>query len=100
MPSQLASSAAGVPGVQPYCTWPATHTLTPVAAHAPTPQLVALPAKSSSTLPSQSSSTPSQVASLVLPPPPDGAQLFWTWPSTHEVMPMPPQLPQVTPTDT
>jgi hypothetical protein len=39
---QVASLAAGVPGVQLFCSAPATQLVAPAAAHAPTPQLVAI----------------------------------------------------------
>jgi hypothetical protein len=55
-PSQVASEAAGLPGVHVSPGVPATQVVIPVEAHAPTPQLLGAGVKSSSAVPSQSSS--------------------------------------------
>src|SRR5262245_21355771 len=60
---QVLSSAAGAPGVQLFCTTPATHEVVPDLTHAPTPQVVGAGTYASSIRVSPSSSTPSQSSS-------------------------------------
>ena len=91
MPSQVASSAAGVVGAQVSPSIPAAQVCTPVAAHTPTPQLVAWAAKSSSATPSQSSSRPSQMASSAAGVP--GVQVISIAPPTHDSTPEAVQAP-------
>src|SRR5262249_22655426 len=85
-PSQLASSAAGVPAWPDSCTCPFTHAFMPVLAHAPTPQFVAIATKPSSSWPLQLLSTPSQLASFFAGVP--AVQLFLTTPPTQFVAPV------------
>src|SRR5262245_42526527 len=59
-PSQVASEAAGDPGVHVFCSTPATQEIAPAAWQAPTPHVVSADWKSSSAVPSQSSSIPLQ----------------------------------------
>jgi hypothetical protein len=91
MPSQVASSAAGDPGVQLSSSTPPTQEVTPLDVQAPTPQLVGAETKSSSAVPSQSSSIPSQVASSAAGVP--GAQLSSIEPFTQDVVPLAWQAP-------
>ena len=85
MPSQSASWAAATPGAQESCSAPPEQLTVPVAAQAPCPHWEVWGSQSSSVAPSQSSSTPSQVASLVAPPP--AAQVSTTSPPTQTASP-------------
>ena len=80
-PSQVASSAAAVPGVQLSTTAPDAQLVEPVEAHAPTPHVVGAGTKSSSVVPSQSSSTPLQMESSIAGVP--GEHVSTTEPDTQ-----------------
>jgi len=99
-PSHVASSAAGVPGVQVSPSAPPVQLVLPVEAHAPTPQDVGAGTKSSSAVPSQSSSAPLQTESSAAGVP--GVQLSTTAPLTQELEPVEAQapVPQVVGTET
>jgi hypothetical protein len=85
-PLHMASSTAGVPGVQLSTTAPLTQEVEPVEAHAPRPHAVGAGTKSSSVVPSQSSSAPLHVTSLAAGVP--GVQLSTIDPLTQEVEPV------------
>ena len=85
MPSQVASVARGVPGVQNVDTAPATHAVVPVDAHAPTPHVAVTGTYPSSRIPLQSSSTSSHVVSLAAGVP--GVHIVTGVPATQSVTP-------------
>src|SRR5687767_15152764 len=86
MPLQDVSLAAGVPGVHPLCTTPATQDEVPPAAQAPTPHDVDVGEYASSALPSQSSSA--LLHDVSAPAGEPGVQSSVSSPSTQDVLPV------------